>query len=110
MTYLSARNRHLNLTAGGGNQLAELVADTVQKRQAVVVGQRAKQVLDGLAARASLLLELLHNLALVGGAQGWRLEDGRQLGVLGQEAAQLGERGAGRLERRRLDGGRVLRK
>lgn len=107
-TYLGARDSHLDLTTGSADQLSELVADTAEQGKTVVLGQGSQQVLDGLAATAGLLLELSHNLALVGGAQRRRLEDRHQLRVFGQKSTQLAERGASWLEGGSLDGGRVL--
>lgn len=107
-TYRSARNCHLNLSTGSAHQLAKLGADTSQQRQTVVLGQRLEEVLDGLAADAGALLELGNDGRLVGSAQHRRAQDGCQLGVLGNEVAELGQGGSGRVQRRGLDGGRVL--
>lgn len=81
-TYRSTRDRHLNFSTGSTHQLAELGADASEQGQAVILGQGAQEVLDGLAAGASALLELGDNGRLVAGGQRRGLEDGGQLGVL----------------------------
>jgi hypothetical protein len=106
--YLSAGNHHLDLTAGGAHELAELGADAWKQAQAVVLGEGSEEVLDGLARGAGTLLQLGNDGALVGGGQGRGLEDGDELGVLLEEAAEGGEALGGGLEGRGLDGGRVL--
>lgn len=67
-----------------------------------------EEVADGGTAAAGTLLQLGYDGALVGGRQGRCAEDGRQLGVLLDEAAE-GSEGAGRgLEGGSLDCGGVL--
>jgi hypothetical protein len=107
-SYLSAGNHHLDLTAGGAHELAELGADAGQQTQAVVLGESSEEVLDGLARGAGILLQLGDDGALVGGGQGRGLEDSDELRVLLEEAAEGGEALGGGLEGRGLDGGRVL--
>ena len=89
-------------------QLAELLAHAGQDAQAVVLGQRLQEVLDGLALHAGGLLELGDDGALVGGGQRRRGQDGRQLGVLLQQAVEAGEGLGGGLEGGGLDGRGVL--
>ena len=106
--YLGAGDHHLNLAAGGAHELVELVADAGQEAQAVVLGEGGEEVLDGLARGAGVLLQLGDDGTFVGGGQGRGLEDGDELGVLLDQAAEGGEALGGGLERGRLDGGRVL--
>lgn len=106
-TYRSARNRHLDLAARSAHQLAELGANALEEAQTVVLGQGLEEVLDG-GVGASGLLELGDDGGLVGGGQGRGVEDGGQLGVLGDQAAQLVQGGGGRVERGGLDGRGVL--
>lgn len=107
-TYRGARDRHLDLAAGGAQELVELGADAAEQGQAVVLGEGVEEVLDRLVGGAGALLELGDDGGLVGGAQGRGPEDGRQLGVLLDEAAQPAE-GSGRgVQGRGLDCGSVL--
>ncbi|KAK1256487.1 hypothetical protein MKX07_008746 [Trichoderma sp. CBMAI-0711] len=99
---------HLDLAPRSGNDLAKLVGDALEKAQAVVLGQRLEEVLERGAAGASLLDELGDDGRLVGGRQGRRGEDADQLGVLVEEAGQLGELFGGGVEGRRLGGRGVL--
>jgi hypothetical protein len=106
--YLGAGDHHLDLAAGGAHELAELAADSGKEAQTVVLSEGGEEVLDGLARGAGVLLQLGDDGALVGGGQGRGLEDGDELGVLLDQAAEGGEALGGGLERGRLDGGRVL--
>lgn len=109
VSYLRAGNRHLDLAAGGAHELGELAHDRGQQAEAVVLGEGGEEVLDvGVALDARDLEELADDGALVGGRELRGAEEGGELGVLFEDGADRGE-GAGRgLERRRLDGGRVL--
>ncbi len=106
--YLGAGDHQLDLTAGGAHKLVELAADTGEKTKAVVLGEGGEEVLDGLARGTGVLLQLGDDGALVGGRQGRGLEDGDQLRILLQQAAEGGEAPGGGLEGGGLDGGRVL--
>ena len=108
--YLSGCDGHLDLAAGRAEDLGELVVHALEESEAVVLGEGAEEVLDGLvgAGAADALLELGDDGALVTLVQGRRRQDGGELGVLG---VQVGEGGQGlccRVEGRVLDGGRVL--
>lgn len=106
--YLSAGNDHLDLTAGGAHELAELGDDTGEETEAVVLGEGGKEVLDGLVGNTDALLELGNDGALVGGGEGGGLEDAGELRVLSKEVAEAADGLGGRLEGAGLDGGRVL--
>jgi hypothetical protein len=107
-THLSTGNSHLDLAPRSGNDLAKLVGDALEQAQAVVLGQRLEEVLERGAAGASLLDELGDDGRLVGGRQGRRGEDADQLGVLVEDAGQLGELFGGGVEGRGLGGRGVL--
>jgi hypothetical protein len=107
-SYLGAGDDHLNLATGGAHELAELAADTGEKAEAVVLSEGGEEVLDSLARGACVLLELGHDGALVGGGQSRGFEDGDQLRILLQQAAEGGNAPSGGLEGGGLDGGRVL--
>lgn len=110
MTYRSAGDDQLDLTAGSAHQLAELVADTLQDAQSVVLGQGGQEVLDGVVGARGTegLLQLGNNGALVGIGQSRSAQDGGELGVLGNDIVQGAERLGGRVERGGLGGGSVL--
>lgn len=107
-SYLGRGDGHLDLTAGGGDDLVELVADALEEAQAVVLGEGVEEVLDGGAAAAGLLDQLGDDSRLVLGAQGRGGEDLVELGVLVDNVAEGGEGLGGRVEGRRLGGGSVL--
>lgn len=107
-TYGSAGDGHLDLTAGRGHQLAELLGDALEDAQTVVVGQGGEEVLDGRVGGAYLLLELGDDGRLVGVGQGRGAEDADQPGVLGDEGVEGVQGLSGGLQGRRLNGGRVL--
>ena len=108
--YLGAGNHHLNLAAGGADELLELGDDTGKETEAVVLGEGVEEVLDGLALDASGLDELGNDGGLVGGAQGRGGENGRELGVLLDEVGEGGDGLGGGIEARGLDGGSVLQR
>lgn len=83
-TYSSAGNGKLNLASGSTHQLAELCADAFEKGQAVVLGERVEEVLDGvgLVLATGVLLELRDDGRLVLGGEGRRLHDVGELWVL----------------------------
>jgi hypothetical protein len=78
-----AGHSQLDLASSGAHQLAELLANTLQKTQSVIVGEGGQEVLDGVVlVRASgVLLQLGDDLGLVLGAQRRRRQDGGELGV-----------------------------
>ena len=107
-TYGSAGDGHLDLAAGRGHQLGELLGDALEDAQTVVVGQGGEEVLDGRVGGARLLLELGDDGRLVGGSQGRGAEDAGQLGVLADEVVECIQGLGGGLQGRRLGGRRVL--
>lgn len=107
-TYLGAGDLELDLAAGGAHDGAKLLADALQETQAVVLGERAEEVLDRLAAGAGLLGQLGDNGGLVLGGEGGSGQDLRQLGVLLDNGVEVAE-GLGRgIEGRGFGGGSVL--
>lgn len=107
-TYLGAGDLELDLAAGGAHDGAKLLADALQETQAVVLGERAEEVLDRLAAGAGLLGQLGDNGRLVLGGEGGSGQDLRQLGVLLDNGVEVAE-GLGRgIEGRGFGGGSVL--
>lgn len=109
-SYLSARNRHLNLPTRRRDNLVELLGDALQKPQAVVLGEGVEEVLDGggTGAAAGLLGQLGNDGRLVRLAQGRGRQNRGQLGVLLEERAE-GREPLGRgVEGGGLDGGSVL--
>lgn len=108
-TYRSAGDNKLNLTTSSAHDLAELLADTGEKAEAVVLGEGGKEVLDGLlGAGAGLLGELGDDGGLVLGAQGRRGQDGGQLGILADEGLEAGQSLGRGVEGGGLDSGGVL--
>ena len=107
-THRSRGNNKLNLTPRSRNQLAKLVAHALEQAKPVVLRQRREKVLDGGLGRAGLLLQLGDDGRLVGGRQAGRRQDGAQLGVLCEEAAEAVEGLGCRLDGRGLCGGGVL--
>lgn len=107
---LCGRHNHLDLATGSAHELGELVADTLQKAQAVVLSESGEEVLDGVvgAGGADALLELGHDGALVAVGQRRRGEDNGELGVPGEQVAESGDGLRGRFEGRGLHGRRVL--
>lgn len=109
-SYLSARNRHLNLPTRRRDDLVELLGDALQKPQAVVLGEGVEEVLDGggTGAAAGLLGQLGNDGRLVRLAQGRGRQNRGQLRVLLEERAE-GREPLGRgVEGGGLDGGSVL--
>lgn len=109
-TYSSAGDGELNLASGSTHQLAELCANTLEKSQAVVLGERVEEVLDGvgLVLTTGVLLELSDDSGLVLSGEGRRLHDVGELWVLNVDLRE-GAEGLGHgLERLRLHGSSVL--
>lgn len=69
LTYRSTSNRKLNLAPVRTHEHTKLVDDALERTQPVVLSKRSKQILDDsvLVSATQVLLELLHNLLLVGG-------------------------------------------
>ena len=107
-THLSTDDLHLDLTAGSGHDLVELLADTLEEAETVVLGEGVEEVLDGGGAGAGLLGELGDDGGLVLVAQGRGLEDGGQLGVLLDDGGEAGQGLGGGIEAGGLDGRGVL--
>jgi hypothetical protein len=73
---------HLNLTASGGHEGTELLADALKDGETVVGGQGLEELLDGLVGGVGGLLELGDDLLLVLDGKGGRGQDVLQFGVL----------------------------
>jgi hypothetical protein len=108
-THLGRGDVQLNLTTVGAHQSTELLADTLEGSETVVLGQSLEEVLDdvGLVGTGNLL-ELLDDLLLVGNGQGRSAEDGDQLGVGLQGLAEGSDSLGGLVEGSGLGGGSVL--
>lgn len=93
----------------GAHQGRELVDDTLQQTQAVVLGERVEEVLQDVAlVGAGHLLELLDDLLLVADGEGRRVQDGGELLVPLEDFAELTEGLGDLVERRRFGRGSVL--
>jgi hypothetical protein len=108
-THLGRGDVQLNLTAVGAHQSTELLADTLERTETVVLGQSLEEVLEdvGLVGTGNLL-ELLDDLLLVGNGQGRSVEDGDQLGVGLQGLAEGSDSLGGLVEGSGLGGSSVL--
>lgn len=93
----------------GAHQSTELLADTLEGTETVVLGQSLEEVLEdvGLVGTGNLL-ELLDDLLLVGNGQGRSVEDGDQLGVGLQGLAKGSDSLGGLVEGSGLGGSSVL--
>jgi hypothetical protein len=91
------------------HQGTELLADTVEGTETVVLGKGLEEVLDetGLVATGDLG-ELLNDGLLVGVAQGGGTEDVEELLVGLQSLTEAGDGAGGLVEVGRLGGGSVL--
>lgn len=109
-TYACSGNSNLNLSLVCTHQLSELVADTLQYTQSVVLGESVQKVLNsaGLVGTSHVLLEFLDNAGLVLGREGWCAEDLRKFGIFLHNTEEVREGGSGRIEGRRLSSGSVL--
>lgn len=94
-TYLGTGDGHLDLATSSGDELAKLLGDALEQSKAVVLGEGLEEVLDGGVAAAGLLGKLGDDGGLVLGAERWRGQDARQLRVLLEQRAEVGE-GLGR--------------
>lgn len=91
-THLSTGDVQINLTAVGAHQSSELVADTLEGAQAVVLGEGDKEVLEDLGLLGtSDLLEFLDDQSLVGDGEGRGHEEVGQLAVGLQGLAEAGD-------------------
>lgn len=106
----SARDGHFNLTTRRAHQGTELLANALKNAQAVVLGQCLQEVLDRvvLVCHTHGLLQLLHNLRLVGRGEGRRGHDGLELAVLLEGAVEVLEALGDIVEGTLLSGGGVL--
>ena len=107
-TYLSAGNSELDLTTGGRDDGRELLNNTGDEAQSVVLGEGGEEVLNGLVLGVDLLCELINDSLLVGLGEGRGVQDGGELGVLLEESAELVEGIGSSIDAGRLDGGSVL--
>lgn len=109
MLYLSRGDNHLDLAAGGSDDLVELVADALEESESVVGSESLEEVLDGGSVAAGLLDQFGYNGRLVLGAQGRGAEDGIELGVFLADGTE-GSEGLGcRVEGRGLGSSSVLK-
>lgn len=108
-TYLSTGDVEVDLTTVSTHQSSELLADTVEGTETVVLGKGLEEVLDdtGLVSTGDLG-ELLNNGLLVGVAESGGTEDVDEL-LVGLQGLAEGSDGAGGLvEGRGLGGSSVL--
>lgn len=108
-THLGAGNVQLNLAAVSAHQSAELLANTLQSTETVVLGKGDEEVLQdvGLIGTGKLL-EFGDDLLLVGVGEGRSAEDSGQLRVGLQGLAEGSDGLGGRVEGGGLGGGSVL--
>lgn len=79
-THLGGGDVQLDLAVGSGHEGSELLADTLEGTETVVLGKGLEEVLEDIGlVSTSDLLELLDDLSLVGAGQGRSAEDGGQL-------------------------------
>jgi hypothetical protein len=99
-TYLCTSDPKLNLAFGSAHQLAELVANTFQKTQSVVLSQRWEEILDSaaLVGAAGVFLELGNDLGLVIGLKSGRTDQTLKLGIRLQDLGEGGNGAGGRIE------------
>lgn len=108
-TYLSTGDVQLNLTAVSAHEGRELVADTLEGTQTVVLSESVEEVLeDAVLVTTGDLLELLDDLLLVAVAQGGGSQDGGELGVLLEGLVEVGQSLSSRVESGSLSGSSVL--
>jgi hypothetical protein len=93
----------------GAHQGRELLDDTLQQTQAVVLGERVEEVLQDVPlVAAGHLLQLLDDLLLVADGEGRRVQDGSELLIALEDLAELSEGLRDLIEGRRFGGGSVL--
>lgn len=97
-TNLSAGDLELDLAAGSRHNLSELLANTLQETQSVVLSESLEEVLDSLRVAAGLLGQLVHNGGLVLGGQGRSSKDRGQLSIPLDDVVEVGESLGGRIE------------
>jgi hypothetical protein len=107
---LRARDDEFHLTPRGAHQSTELLHHALQHAQAVVLGQRRQEVLQGvvLVLDVGALLQLGDDLLLVRLGEGGRAEDALQAGVALEGVAQVLEGAGDGVEGTLLGGGGVL--
>jgi len=91
------------------HESSELLADTLEGAQTVVLGQSSEEVLQNVTlVGTGNLLELGNDLLLVGVGEGWGTEDSTQLLVGLQGLAEAGDSLGGLVESSGLGGSSVL--
>lgn len=93
VTNLRAGNVQLNLPPMRAHERSKLLHNALQQTQPVVLRQRIQEVLEDAVlvggGATGNPLELGHDLLLIRGAQGRRVQDGGELGILLEDGAQL---------------------
>jgi hypothetical protein len=107
-SHLSTGNSHLDLAARRGDELVELLANTPEEAEAVVLGEGLEEGLDRGAAAAGVLDQFADDGRLVLRAQHRGGQDLGQLGVLDDDGVEGGDGLGGGVEAGGLDGGGVL--
>jgi hypothetical protein len=107
--YLSTGDVQLDLAAVSAHEGLELLADTLQKTETVVLAQGGEEVLDDLALVAAELGQLLDDLLLVAGSEGRGGDEAGQLAVGLEDLAEVGEGLGGLVKGGGLGGRGVLR-
>ena len=108
-TYLSTVNGKINLTTVSTHESTELLANSLQNTQPVVLGQGGQEVLqDVTLVSTSDLLELLDDGLLVVGGEGRGADDGGELAVSLQGLTKGSEGLGGLVKSSRLGGSSVL--
>ena len=109
MTHLSTGDVQIDLTTVSTHKGIELLANTLQNTQPVVLGQGVEEVLEDVTlVTARELLELSNDLLLVSSREGRGADDRGQLAVRLQGLAETSEGPGDLVEGRGLDGGSVL--
>ena len=104
------RNRHLHLAPRRTHQCTELLANALERAQAIVLCQSAEEVLNRvvLVLHVGRLLNLGDDLLLIGGRESRRGQDLLELGVALEGLVQVVQSLGDGVEGTLLSGGRVL--
>ena len=108
-TYLSTGDVQLNLTTVSTHESRELLADTLEQTETVVLSEGVEEVLEDVGlVGTSNLLQLLDDLLLVTDSEGRGGDDAGQLAVGLEELTEAGEGLGGLVEVGGLGRGSVL--
>ena len=108
LSHLGAGDVELDLTAVSAHESSELLADTPEGTETVVLGKGLEEVLEDVTLVTGDLGELLDDGGLVGIAQARGIEDGAELLVGLEGLAEAGDGTSGLVEGSGLGGSGVL--